>query len=102
MTPLQKQRSCRALGIARGAEFAALEGIEDTIRGKETVAALVFRDNACGMASDFDDVGVGHDGLFAGLAGAPVLRCELIDLQTDQRQAPVAADRSFTATANLN
>jgi hypothetical protein len=72
MTPLQKQRSRCALGIARGAKRAAFEAVEDAIRRKETVAALVFRDDARGVASDFDDIGVGHDGLSAGPAGAPV------------------------------
>jgi hypothetical protein len=72
MTPLQEQRSRRALGIARGTKLAAFEAIEDAIRGKEMVAALVFRDDARSMASDFDDVGVGHDGSLAGPSGAPV------------------------------
>lgn len=72
MTPFQEQRSRRALGIARGAKLAAFEAVEDAIGGKETVAALVFRDDARRMASDFDDIGVGHDGSFAGPSGAPV------------------------------
>ena len=72
MTPLQEQRTRRALGVARGAKLAAFEAVEDAIRGKEAVAALVFRDDARGAASDFDDVSVGHDGSFAGLTGAPV------------------------------
>jgi hypothetical protein len=72
MMPLQEQCSGRALGIARGAKHATFEAVEDAIRGKETVATLVFCDDARGMASDFDDVGVGHDGSFAGRSGAPV------------------------------
>jgi len=72
MSPLKEQRSRCALGVARGAKLAALQAVENTIRGEETIAALVPRDDACGVASDFDDIGVGHDGSFAGLTGAPL------------------------------
>jgi hypothetical protein len=66
MTTPQKQRSRRALGIARGAKLAAFEAVEDAIGGKEAVAALVSRDDARGVASDLDDIGVGDGGSLAG------------------------------------
>jgi hypothetical protein len=72
MTPLQEQRTRRALGVARGAKLAAFEAVEDAIGGKEAEAALVSCDDTRGVTSDFDDIGVGHDGSFAGPAGAPV------------------------------
>jgi hypothetical protein len=40
VTPLQEQRTRRALSIARGAKLAAFEAVEDAIGAKEAVAAF--------------------------------------------------------------
>jgi hypothetical protein len=72
MAPLQKHCSRRALGVTRGAKVPTFEAVEDAIRSKEAVAALAFCDDACGVAFDFDDIGVGHSRSFVGHTDAPV------------------------------
>ena len=99
--PLGEHRACGALRLARRAELATLEAVEQTLGGEEAEAARIPRDDAGGAVVDFDDVSVrlnsGHDCSFAGISA--LLSLDLLGGVLlggggqQQQQAPVAAEK---------
>jgi hypothetical protein len=97
---------CRRFGVSRKTGYkildrynsCGLEGLTDRSRRPyRTVAALISRDDARGVASDFDDVGVdmmAHSPTLPALLSEDAIR---IGLKIDQRQAPVAAEKQCRA-----
>jgi hypothetical protein len=98
---LRSENTARgSFGLARRAELAAFEAVEQALGGEKAEAALISCDDAGGAVLDFNDVGVGldlgHDCSFAGISAflSWDLCCgRLLGGDQQQQQAPVAAEK---------
>jgi hypothetical protein len=92
VVPFQ-QGACGALGVAYRAKLFAIQSVKDLVRRKEAVVAFVFRHDTRRTASDFNNIGFGHDWSSPACRRCPCVEMRPeIRLNSDQQQASVAAE----------